>query len=140
MIQIVTHLRCLYRNYPIYSYSSRKHTYIILTLLTPLIYSRTGVYRGIYSFSYFCSKHRLWVLVRTASSRRFSRVPTIYVLSRNMKNIRIFYLKIFIFFSGKIFSIFEKACFRNGIYSLPYLSLSLYKTIWLAKVCNRCSS
>ena len=25
------------------------------------------------------------------------RVPTIYVLSRNMKNIRIFYLKIFIF-------------------------------------------
>ena len=26
------------------------------------------------------------------------RVPTIYVLSRNMKNIRIFYLKIFIFF------------------------------------------
>ena len=22
-------------------------------------------------FSYFCSKHRLWVLVRTASSRRF---------------------------------------------------------------------
>ena len=23
------------------------------------------------SFSYFCSKHRLWVLVRTASPRRF---------------------------------------------------------------------
>ena len=44
-------------------------------------------------FSYFCSKHRLWVLdrtasplVRTASARRFYRVPTIYVLSRNMKN------------------------------------------------------
>ena len=33
-------------------------------------------------------KHRLWVLIRTAS-----RVPTIYVLSRNMKNISIFYLK-----------------------------------------------
>ena len=42
-------------------------------------------------------RHRLWVLVRTASSRRFLRVPTIYVLSRNVKNIRIFYLKIFIF-------------------------------------------
>ena len=28
----------------------------------------TGVY---IIFSYFCSKHRLWVLVRTASSRRF---------------------------------------------------------------------
>ena len=30
--------------------------------------------------------HRLWVLVTTAA-RRFLRVPTIYVLSRNMKNI-----------------------------------------------------
>ena len=39
-------------------------------------------------------KHRLWVLVRTASMRRFWRVPTIYVLSRNMKNIRIYFLKI----------------------------------------------
>ena len=38
---------------------------------TPLLYSKTGVYRGIHYFSYFCSKHRLWVLVRTASPRRF---------------------------------------------------------------------
>ena len=37
-------------------------------------------------FSYFCSKHRLWVLVWTASARRFLWVPTIYVLSRNKKN------------------------------------------------------
>ena len=35
-------------------------------------------------------KHRLWVLVRTASPRQFYRVPTIYVLRRNMKNIRNF--------------------------------------------------
>ena len=28
----------------------------------------TGVYMGIHYFSYFCSKHRLWVLVRTALS------------------------------------------------------------------------
>ena len=34
-------------------------------------YSKTGVYRGKHYFSYFWSKHRLWVLVRTASSRRF---------------------------------------------------------------------
>ena len=27
--------------------------------------------KNIWYFSYFCSKHRLWVLVRTASSRRF---------------------------------------------------------------------
>ena len=42
-------------------------------------------------------KHRLWVLVRTASPRRFERVPTIYVFNRNVKNIKIFYLEIFIF-------------------------------------------
>ena len=38
-------------------------------------------------------------------SRRFYRVPTINVLSRNMKNIRIFYLKIFIFMVVK-FSVY----------------------------------
>ena len=38
--------------------------------------------KKIWYFSYFCSKHRLWVLVRTASARRFSRVPTIYVFEQ----------------------------------------------------------
>ena len=38
---------------------------------TPLLYSKTGVYRGIHFFLIFSQKHRLWVLVRTASLRRF---------------------------------------------------------------------
>ena len=63
----------------------------------------TGVY---IIFLISAHKHRLWVHVRTASLRRFQRVPTIYVWSRNTKNIRIFFLKIFIF-GGKIFSIFK---------------------------------
>ena len=42
----------------------------------------TGVY---FIFLIFAQKHRLWVLVRTASPR-----PTIYDLSRNMKNFRVF--------------------------------------------------
>ena len=42
-------------------------------------------------------QNRLWGFVKIASSRRFQRVPTIYVLNRNMKNIRIFYLEIIIF-------------------------------------------
>ena len=54
----------------------------------------TGVY---IIFLISAQKHRLWVLVRTASPRRFWRVPIIYDLSRTMKNIRNFYLKIFIF-------------------------------------------
>ena len=62
----------------------------------------TGVY---IIFHISAQKHRLWVLVRTASVRRFERVPTIYVLSRNMKIIRFFYLKIFSFLEVK-FSIY----------------------------------
>ena len=38
---------------------------------TPLLYSKTGVCRGITIFLIFAAKHRLWVLVRTASARRF---------------------------------------------------------------------
>ena len=34
---------------------------------TPLLYSEIGVYRGIHNFLFFALKHRLWVLVRTAS-------------------------------------------------------------------------
>ena len=57
---------------------------------------KLGFTRVYIIFLIFAQKHRLWVLVGTASSRRFQRVPTIYVLSRSMKNIRIFCLKIFI--------------------------------------------
>ena len=38
---------------------------------TPLLYCKTGVYRGIPIFLIFVPTHRLWVLVRTASGRRF---------------------------------------------------------------------
>ena len=38
-------------------------------------------------FLIFAPKHRLWVLVRTTSPRRLYFVPTIYVLSKNKKNI-----------------------------------------------------
>ena len=35
---------------------------------TPLLYSKTGDYRGIHYFLIFALKHRLWVLVRTAEA------------------------------------------------------------------------
>ena len=38
---------------------------------TPILYRKTGVCRGIPIFLIFAPKHRLWVLVRTASARRF---------------------------------------------------------------------
>ena len=46
---------------------------LTITKTCPFLYSKTGVYRGIHYFSYFCSKHRLWVLVRTASPRSARR-------------------------------------------------------------------
>ena len=64
--------------------------------LKPHFYTVKLRFTGVYIiFLISAQKHRLWVLVRTASPRRFLRVPTIYVLSRNMKNIRVFYLKTF---------------------------------------------
>ena len=63
----------------------------------------TGVY---IIFLISALKHRLCVLVRTASPRRFYQVPSIYVLIRNMKTTRNFHLKVFIL-GRKILNIFE---------------------------------
>ena len=60
-------------------------------------YSNTGAYRGLHYFLIFALKHILWVLVLTASKR----VPTIYVLSKNMKLVKHFQLKIVIFTAVK---------------------------------------
>ena len=38
---------------------------------TPFLYSKTGVCRGIPILLIFAPKYKLWVLVRTASARRF---------------------------------------------------------------------
>ena len=35
---------------------SQKYTYIILAQLHPILFSKTGVYRGTNYFSYFCLK------------------------------------------------------------------------------------
>ena len=72
----------------------------------PHFYIRKLGFTGVYIiFLISAQTHRLWVLVRTASSRRFKRVPTIYILSRNMKNIRIFLSENFHFLVVK-FSVF----------------------------------
>ena len=48
----------------------------------------------------------VYIIFLISAQKRRLRVPTIHVLSRNMKNIRIFHLKFFIF-CGKIFYIFK---------------------------------
>ena len=50
----------------------RKHAYIILTPLKPHFYVVKLGFTGVYIiFLISAQKHRLWVLVRTASARRF---------------------------------------------------------------------
>ena len=60
---------------------------------TPLLYNKTGVCRGIPIFFFiFLPKHRLWVLVRTASAQSI-------FFSKNKKNILTNLLKIFNFYN-----------------------------------------
>ena len=47
---------------------------------TPLLYSKNGVCRGIPIFLIFALKHRLWVLVRTASAVIFYIFKNLYIL------------------------------------------------------------
>ena len=69
--------------------------------LTPHFYIVKLGFTGVYFFLIFAPKQRLWVLIRTASLRRFSRVPTINVLSKNEKNIKKNHLKMNIFTAVK---------------------------------------
>ena len=69
--------------------------------LTPHFYIVKLGFTGVFIFFDFTLKHRLWVLVRTASVRRFKRVPTIYVLSKNKNIIKNFHLKIIFFTAVK---------------------------------------
>ena len=68
------------------------HENIPLKSLTPLkphfYIVKLWFYRGIHYFSFFCSKHRLWVLVRTYVLNR--SMKNISLFSRSMKNIRVF--------------------------------------------------
>ena len=69
---------------------------------TPLLYSETGVYRGIHFFLIFAPKHRLLVLVRTASLTEAGLTCTHNLcFEQNKKNSTIFHLKIYIFTAVK---------------------------------------
>ena len=82
----------------LYNFDPRKPQFYIIKL------GFTGVY---IIFLVCVQKHRLWVIVRTASPRRFKRVPTIYDLSKSMKKYQSFLSENFQFFGGESFYIFE---------------------------------
>ena len=57
----------------------------MIGLITQLLYSKTGVYRGIHYFLNFALKHRFWVLVRTASSKNMKNITKIGIFT-SVKN------------------------------------------------------
>ena len=75
----------------------------------PLLYSKTGVYRGIhYFFLISAKKQRLWV--RSGSNEYHN-----LCLEQKYEKYQFFLSENIQFLEVKIFYIFEKACFRNGI-------------------------
>ena len=77
---------CLYNFDPL-----KPHFYIV----------KLGFKRVYIIFLISAQKHRLWVLVKIALLRRFYRVPTIYVLSRNIKKYQRFLSENFQFLEVK---------------------------------------
>ena len=65
----------------LYTYTLRKHAYSnILKFLPPK--NENFQMKNSDNFHISAQKHRLWVFVRTALSRWFKRVPTIYVFEQ----------------------------------------------------------
>ena len=82
----------------------------------------TGVYIIIFLIS--AQKHRLWVLVWTASPRRFWRIPTIYALSRIWK-ISEFLSENFLFLVVKFSRCLNRRVFVLGTFFFVAAQLSL---------------
>ena len=93
-------------------------------------------FTGVYFFLIFALKHRLLVRVRTL--RRFLRVPTINVLSKNKKNIKNFHLKM------NICTAVKYCCILNGrvcVMTILHLKIVIFTAIlisqYLAESLNR---
>ena len=103
---------------------------------TPLLYSKTGVYRDIHYFLIFAIKHMLWVLVRTASVRlnrhvvvmTYSFLVPFYIfglsyvcISEKYYGHRFFFFFVFFLF---FFFVFFYRFFRNKLGSDDQINLN----------------
>ena len=90
-----------------WSTTSRKYTYIILTPLTPLLYSKTGVYRGKHYFFLFLLKtiHCGYLIERPhqGSSNEYPQ----FMIEQKYEKYQSSFIWKFSFFGGEIFYIFE---------------------------------
>ena len=85
---------------------------------TPLLHSKTGVYRGIPFFFLFLLKN----IDCGYSLEPPRRVSTIYVLSKNKKNVKHFLLKIFIFYN------FRNHCILHGHVFVMFINRRAFGT------------
>ena len=76
----ISYLRLSQTTFFVYFISLQKHAYSNTLNILPLKLKISD--KTFWCSSYICSIHRLWVLVRTASTRRFLRVPQSMFLSR----------------------------------------------------------
>ena len=90
------------------AYFTKKCLYYFDPLKTPLLYSKTGVYRSIIIFLIFARKHRLWVLVRAVLTNTHS-----LCFRAKIRKYQSIYLKILSFWRWN-FCTFEQACFHDG--------------------------
>ena len=67
---------------------------------------KTGVYRGIHYFSYFCSKHRLWYSLEPPRHNLCFEQEYENILEFLSENFQFLVVK-FSVFGGEIFNIFE---------------------------------
>ena len=75
---LLIRITCLYNIYSLIPHQENMSVYSLPPQIA-LLYSETGVCRGIPIFLIFAPKHRLWVLVRTASNRKFSFFTTLEI-------------------------------------------------------------
>ena len=104
--------------------SSRKHVLVKYTPLNPTFTYRNG-FAGVYLFFLFWLQnidcgYSLEPPRRGSSNVYPQRVPTIYVLSKNKKNVEIFLLKIFIFYNFKNLCILHGCVFCN-VYNVSFI-------------------
>ena len=105
--------------------------------LKPHLYIVKQGFTGVYIiFLISAQNYRLLVLVRTVLPRRIQRVTTIYVLSRNMKNIRVFLSENFQFLEVK-FSVYlnRRVFVMLGYVLWLWLFLNICFTALESKLC-----
>ena len=85
-------------------------------LFKPHFYTvKTGVYIGIYYFSYFCSKHRLWVLGKAVLMKNYLSVQFLFLV-----------VKFSMYLNRRVFVISDFIC---GVCSVLLCSSSLLTLI-----------